>query len=79
MPRACLGKQLRRAFRIRKNEQKTIFAPFLLKTDHFTKTGSGQTQKKLRKRTVRFFLSLFRAQPNLKRLPVGRGTRTAPR
>ena len=31
-------------------EKTVLFAPFLCKTHHFTKTGSGQTQGKLKKR-----------------------------
>ena len=34
--------------------ENAIFAPLYTKQDHFTKTGSGQTQQKLRKRGAFF-------------------------
>jgi hypothetical protein len=39
--------------------EKRHFAPFISKNDHFAKTGSGQTQGKLKKDAV------FRTDPRL--------------
>jgi hypothetical protein len=63
LSRACVGKMIVFIYRLLKKgvfrrttlpsssgEKTVLFAPFLCKTHNFTKTGSGQTQGKLKKR-----------------------------